>query len=276
MTDATRPTSAELAVLNGKLMPASEALLPATDEGFLRGDGAFEVFRVYGGRPFGLEEHLQRLLRSAHGIRLPEIDPRTLEQDVATLAEARGEHDYGVRVVVTRGGNRLVVSEAIHEYPPAVRLAFVEYQPSLVLDGLKTLSYAANMQANRIAQERGYDEALLVTPAGEVLEAPTASLFWSPDGEKLVTPPLEEGILASITRAVLMESGLEIEERPTNRDELTGAKEAFLCSSVREVQAVGEIEGTRLAVPGELTARAATALSDCVRERIAAAGANNA
>ncbi|HEV7919024.1 MAG TPA: aminotransferase class IV [Solirubrobacterales bacterium] len=273
MTDFGANTS-EFAVLDGELKPAAEAFVPATDEGFLRGDGAFEVFRVYSGRAFGQEEHLQRLLRSAAGIRLPEIDPMAIERDIATLIEARGETDFGVRVVVSRGGRRLVMSEPIGDYPPAVRLAFVEFQPSIVLDGLKTLSYAANMQANRIAKERGYDEALLVTPGGEVLESPTASLFWSSDGQTLITPPLEEGILASITRHVLMEA-LPVVERKTSRDELSGATEAFLCSSVREIQAVGEVEGTRLGVPGPLTEAAAKALADCVEARIAAQPPNN-
>lgn len=273
MTEFGSPTTPEIAILDGELMAAGEAFIPANDEGFLRGDGVFEVFRVYAGTPFGLEEHLQRLLRSAAGIRLPEIDPRAIESDVARLTAECGDVDYGVRVVVTRGGRRLVMSEPLHDYPPAVRLGFVEFQPSIVLDGFKTLSYAGNMLANRVAQERGFDEALLVAPSGEVLEAPTASLFWSPDGEKLVTPPLD-GILASITRSVIVDA-MPVEERATSRDELKDAREAFLCSSVREIQAVGEIEGTRLAAPGPLTEAASHALAACVAERLAGVPANN-
>ncbi|MDO8632325.1 MAG: aminotransferase class IV [Phycisphaerales bacterium] len=263
----------EYAVIDGCLTPAVEALIPATDTGFLRGDGAFEVLRSYGGIPFGLEEHIQRLLRSAAGIRLPEIDTRAIERDVAALIDARGTADFAIRIVVTRGGRRLVISEPLGDYPPAVRLAFVEFQPSLILDGFKTLSYAANMQANRIAQERGYDESLLVKPDGEVLESPTASLFWSPDGETLITPPLE-GILASITRAVIVDA-LSVEQRVTTREELAGASEAFLCSSVREVQAVGEIEGRGLTSPGPLTAKSVEALAAAVQARVAAGAANS-
>jgi branched-chain amino acid aminotransferase len=219
-----------------------------------------------------MEEHLQRLLRSAAGIMLPEIDTRAVEQDVHTLIDARGEDDYGIRILITRGGHRIALTESVAVYPPSVRLAIVEYQSTIVLDGLKTLSYAGNVLANRIAQDRGFDEALLVTPAGTVLEAPTASIFWSPDGETLVTPPLGEGILASITRAVLMDA-IEVDERPTSREDVLGATEAFLCSSVREIQPIGEIETHRLPVPGPLTAHASTALARAVEARLAAGSA---
>jgi branched-chain amino acid aminotransferase len=262
----------EYTVLDGKLSPSSEATIPATDEGFLRGDGVFEVLRSYAGHPFGLTEHLQRLLRSAQGIRLPETDVLAIERDVAELIEARGTDDFAIRIVLTRGGRHLVMSEPLGDYRPAIRLALVPYQTTLVLDGYKTLSYAANMLTNRLAKERGFDEALLITPDGEVLESPTASLFWSPDGETLVTPPLDR-ILASITRAVLL-AGMAVEERVTTRDDLAAATEVFLCSSVREVQAVGAIEETAYEAPGPLTTRADAVLAAAVKARIAAGSAN--
>src|SRR5947209_8977209 len=88
--------------------------------------------------------------------------------------------------------------------PDRVRLGTVTYAPTRVLDGVKSLSYAANMLAGRLARERGFDEALLVTPHGRVLEAPTSSIFWVEDGAVL-TPPLDDHILASITRRIVIE-----------------------------------------------------------------------
>ncbi|MFT4048548.1 MAG: aminotransferase class IV [Solirubrobacterales bacterium] len=254
--------STELAVLDGEVMPSAEATIPATDDGLLRGDGVFEALRVYNGQPFGLEQHLQRLVRSAEGMLL-ELDISQVASDVATLIDARGPHSYQMRIVVTRGGHRLILSETLPDFAPSISLGFVEYRTTVILDGLKTLSYGANMQANRLAKSRGFSEALLVTPEGAVLEAPTASIFFSPDGEKLVTPPLGESILASITRATLLEN-IEVEEREATREDLLSATEAFLCASIREVQAIDRIEDHQMPAPGPLTEAAQAAYKAAV------------
>ena len=259
----------ELACLDGTVQPAADAVIPVTDPGFLRGDGAFEVVRVYDGRPFALPAHLDRLEHSAAGLRLGYPVPRAeLEAEAGTLLADRGgsAFDGVLRIVVTRGGRRLLLTEPLPPTPEHARLTFVTFAPTRLLDGIKSLSYASNMLAGRIAQERGFDEALLTTPHGRVLEAPTASLFYvAPDGA-LCTPPLEEHILASITRSAVM--GLvEVEERAVTSDELLGCEEAFLASTTREVQPVSAIEGSELAAPGPRTREAAAAL----REHIAAA-----
>jgi branched-chain amino acid aminotransferase len=109
-----------------------------------------------------------------------------------------------------------------------------------VLDGVKSLSYASNMLASRLAREQGFDEALLVTPHGRVLEAPTSSIFWIKDGEVL-TPPLSEHILASITRALVVElTGAA--ERECTLEDLFAADEAFLASTTREAQPIAAID----------------------------------
>lgn len=247
-------SNSELACFDGIVMPADEARLPVTDDGLLRGDGVFEALRVYAGVPFGLTEHLQRLVRSAEGMML-ELDIAQVERDVNQLIEARGPHDFQLRFLVTRGGHRLVLSETLPVFAPSISLATVEYRSTGILDGLKTLSYGANMQAGRIARSRGFDEALLVSPEGIVLEAPTASFFFSTDGQTLVTPPLGEGILASITRATLL-SKIDVLEREVRVEELAGATESFICASIREVHCVSAIDSIRLPVPGPLTAAA--------------------
>lgn len=272
----TEQAQNEKAIVNGELMAAADATIPATDEGFLRGDSVFDAFRAYRGVPFGVQEHLARLSRSAAGMEIHGIDFDAIWSEIDQLIAARGDDDdYGIRIVCTRGGNRLLMTESVKVYPAQISLGAVEYQPNVVLDGLKTLSYGANVRANRLAQQAGFDEALLVTPDGRALEGPTAALFWSPDGEQLVTPPLSEGILDSITRSVLIDA-LDVEERVTKIDELHSAQEAFLCSSVREVQPIGQIDDHRMPVPGPLTSDSKRVLAAAVQARVDAAAAKTA
>ena len=265
------PFSASLASVDGVIMLASGATIPATDEGLLRGDGVFEVIRVYDGRPFALEAHLKRLERSALNLRLP-LDLEAIRAEAARLLAHAGsgpDHET-LRIVVTRGGRRLLLTEPLHEVPERVRLGSVTYSPTRVLDGVKSLSYAANMLASRLARERGFDEALLVTPHGRVLEAPTCSIFWVKNGE-LFTPPLSEHILASITRALVIEvSGAS--ERSCTLDEICQADEAFLASTTREVQPVAAIDGHSFEAERPVSERVAAAVSERVRSELAAGG----
>jgi branched-chain amino acid aminotransferase len=252
-----------LASLDGEIMPATEATIPATDDGLIRGDGAFEVVRVYDGRPFAFDEHLRRLERSAANLRLP-LDVEAVRAEAnRLLAHAGVGPDHAtLRVVVTRGGRRLMLTEPLAPTPERVRLTSITYAPTRILDGVKSLSYAANMLASRLARERGFDEALLVTPHGRVLEAPTSSIFWV-SGDELLTPPLDDHILASITRAYVIElSGAS--ERVCTLEDLQAADEAFLASTTREVQPVAAVDDKVFESAGPRTLAAAAAL----RERI--------
>lgn len=270
---AAPTTTAELACVDGSLMPAHEATIPATDEGLLRGDGAFEVIRVYDGRAFALGDHLDRLERSGANLRLEDVFRAELEREIPALLEERGgaAFDGCLRVVVTRGGHRLLLTEPLPPTPERIRLGVVEYAPTRVLDGVKSLSYGANMLCGRLARERGFDEALLVTPHGRVLEAPTSTLFWcAPDGV-LATPPLDEYILASITRKYVIDlTGAE--ERSCTREDLEQASEAFLASTTREVQPVAAIEDIEFNAPGRRTQEAAASLRAKIQEALAAGG----
>jgi branched-chain amino acid aminotransferase len=237
-----------LASVNGAVSPVEEALIPVTDEGLLRGDGGFEVLRVYGGRPFALDDHLARLGRTCAGLRI-EVDLDAVRAEA--LAVVR-EPDSLLRIVVTRGGRRIAIAEPLPARPETARVATVTYAPTRVLNGLKTLSYAANMLAVRLAKEQGADEALLVTPHGRVLEGPTWTFFWVRDG-RLHTPPLADGILDSITRRRLLEE-CDVTEAACTLDDVRAAEEAFIASSVREVLPIAAVDDIALpAAPGPAT-----------------------
>jgi branched-chain amino acid aminotransferase len=255
----------ELACLDGAIAPAAETVVPVVDEGLLRGDGAFEVIRVYAGRPLLLGEHLDRMARSVANLRLDgAFDRMRYEAEAAELLAARGgtAFDGCLRLVLTRGGRRILLTEQLPPRAEVARLASVTYAPTRTLDGVKSLSYAANMLCSRIARERGRDEALLVTPHGRVLEAPTSSFFWVDVDGALCTPPLDDHVLASITRRHLIDL-LDVEERSVALDELKAtAREALLASTTREVQPVGLIDDFELpAAPGEVTRTAADAFA---------------
>lgn len=261
--------------VDGRLTDTSEARIPAADDGLLRGDGVFEVIRLYAGRPFALAEHLDRLERSATAIELS-LDRAAFEEEIAALLAEFGEHHGQLRLVATRGGRRLAFTEHLPPYAEAesIKVASVTYSPSVILNGVKSLSYAANMQASRLAVARQADEAVLVRPDGVLLEAPTSTVFWvSPDGH-LHTPSLEVGILASITRDRLLRE-LEVDEGTYPLEELRGASEAFLASTVREIQAISAVDETPMAeCPGTRTREAAEAFATILDRELAASASS--
>jgi branched-chain amino acid aminotransferase len=263
----------ELASLDGRIAPAEETYIPATDEGLLRGDGVFEVIRVYDGSPFALDAHLARIQNSAANLRLELPASGLLRHEALVLIGARADaFDGCLRIVVTRGGHRLLLTEPLPESSNAetIRLGVVTYSPTRVLDQIKSLSYAGNMLAGRLARERGFDEALLVTPHGRVLEAPTSSIFWVDQAGSLCTPPLDEHILASITRDRVLRL-FDVDERPATLDDIHDAAEAFLASTTREVQAIAAVEDHDLAAaPGERTREAAQAVRRHIEEELRA------
>jgi len=257
----------ELASVDGRIGPTAEATVPLRDDGLYRGDGVFEVIRLYGGRPFALRDHLDRLERSAAAIQL-EVDRAEFEGEIDSLLAEFGDGDGQLRLIATRGGRRIAATESLPPHADAVRVATVEYCPTVILNGVKSLSYAANMQATRLAQARGADEAVLVQPDGIVLEPPTSSIFWvSPKGD-LRTPALDAGVLESITRDRLIRT-LDVEQDAWPVDDLRAAREAFLASTTREVQSVAAIDGVELPTsPGPRTEEAIGTFAETLRQEM--------
>ncbi len=267
----TKAAQAEAAnwplVLDGELMRAGEAMIPAGDDGLIRGDGAFDAFPLRDGRPFARAAHLDRLERSCLALAL-DCPREQLESDIDLLLTRAPDGYAVVRVVLTRGGRRICRLESAGD-PEALtqpaRLLPVTYDPSVLLNGVKSLSYAANMVASRRALAEGYDEALMVRSDGVVLEGPTCAIFWVHDG-RLQTPALETGILASITRRVILES-MPAEEGGFRLEDALQSEEAFLVSTARLAQPVASIGEVILpAAPGPKTLRAQEAIDRAMDE----------
>lgn len=255
------PGFEELASVDGRISPTAEATIGLQDDGLYRGDGAFEVIRLYGGKPFALVDHLDRMQRSASAIELS-FDRPAFEAEIDVLLGTAGPIEGQLRLIVTRGGRRIAATEPIPDHGETLRLATVTYCPTVILDGVKSLSYAANMQATRIAKAKGADEAVLIRPNGVVLEPPTSSVFWvSAEGE-LRTPALDDGVLESITRDRMIRA-LQVEVGSWQVDDLRGASEAFLASTTREIQAVSSVDSRVFAAaPGPRTREAQEAFAE--------------
>lgn len=257
--------AAELASVDGSIAATADTTIPLRDDGLYRGDGVFEVIRLYAGRPYELAGHLDRIERSATAIELT-VERSSLEREIAALLERNGDADAQLRLILTRGGRRICLIEPLTDWGETVSLATVTYAPSVILTGVKSLSYGANMQATRAAKAGGAEEALLVRPDRVVLEAPTSTVFWADAEGRLKTPSLESGILDSITRRAVI-ARLEVDEGEFHLDQALAASEAFLASTTREVQPVSAIDGRRFE-PGPRTAEAQTAFAAAIEEAL--------
>ena len=236
-----------VAVAGRGLVDPHEPVFAGDDEALLRGRSVFETVRVYGGRPFRLDQHLARFAASAERVRLPAPDAEECRRLGELVTGASGEVDLALRLYWT--GQTLVVTagpidpELETQRVRGLRLAVVSWSTG-ALARAKSMSYAENMGAQDAAIAAGADDALLVAHDGTVLEAPTANVFWR-EGDRLLTPSLELPILAGVTRAAVLElAEYETEEGAFPLARLLEADEVFLCSSVREVMPVAAVDGT--------------------------------
>jgi branched-subunit amino acid aminotransferase/4-amino-4-deoxychorismate lyase len=255
----TTTATAPALMIDGRLVPAGDVPRVALDDGLVRGDGVFEGMRLYGRRPRTPDLHLDRLGRSAAAVGLA-LDRALLEAELREFCRATASPDCAVRLIVTRGGQRVWREEPLTPEPAGgLRLLPVPHRITPLLVGAKTLSYAANMEGGRRARAAGCHDALLVdADAGLVLEGPTWSLAWL-EGRTLVFPPLDLGILDSITRRIAREA-LPSAERRAPLGALTAADGALVLSTLQEARPVAEIAGVASydpAAEGTLAAAAA-------------------
>jgi len=259
--------------LNGSLVGEAEARVSVFDHGLTVGDGVFETLKTYGGHPFAVRRHLERLASSAAGmglVGLPSADE--LRSALGAVASANELGDAALRITVTGGAGPLgsvrgtagptvvVAPGRLPAWPAALDVAVVPWPRNErgAVAGIKTTSYAENVVAVAFAHERGAGEAIFANLAGDLCEG-TGSNVVVAAGGRLVTPPLRSGCLAGVTRALLVEAcGVVEDDLPLTA--LAAAPEAFLTSTTREVQPIRAVDGHPLpAAPGPLTAAAAAA-----------------
>jgi 4-amino-4-deoxychorismate lyase len=274
-------TPLALAVSGRGVVDPTEPVLRADDEALLRGRAVFETLRVYGGRPFRLTAHLDRLAGSAAAIGLSSVDRGEFEELAQLALDAAGVGDAVLRLVATPGaadshGSALALVTPVPDHLELLRrrgirvvtlLGFRAEAPWL-LPGVKSTSYAVNMAAEAEAQRRDADDAVFVDGDDVVLEGPVTNVWWR-QGDRLFTPSLDLGILAGVTRATVMDLAggrWEIVEGRFGVDELKGAVEAFTSSSVRELMPIVAVDSVPLPL-----GPAAVELQESLR-RAAAAG----
>lgn len=264
--------------LNGEVVAEERATVSVLDRGFLFGDSVYEVMRTRRRVPFAWPEHLERLRRSACGIRLDlDLDDGAILRRIRACLDVADRGESYVRIIVTRGVGTAPSIDLAHApgppnwvilvrpyqapVEPAARLAIV---PRLRTDrraldpDIKSGNYLNNLLGLAEAKERGATDCLFLNREGLVTEASTSNVFVVKDSV-IRTPPLHAGLLSGITRRLLFdyaeEAGVELREADLTEKDLYGADEVFLSSTLKDVYPVVEVDGRPIGDgrPGTLT-----------------------
>jgi branched-chain amino acid aminotransferase len=271
--------------VNGRLTGVDEPAIAALDHGVTVGDGAFETCKVAGGQVFAATRHARRLDRTLAGLGLPPADHDYLAEGAKAVLEAGEPIEFGrLRYSVTGGAGPLgsdrqdspltyIVTAGAQPRPPASAsvavVPWVRNERSAVA-GLKTTSYAENVVALAYAKDRGAIEAIFGNTRGELCEGTGSNIFVVQDGVVL-TPPLDSGCLAGITRGLTIEwcreAGLAVSEEALPLSVLEQADEVFLTSSTKDVLAIHAVDDRELQ-PGPVTAEVARLFASGCTERL--------
>jgi len=271
--------------LDGKFVNEQDAKVSVFDHGLLYGDGVFEGIRLYQGRIFRLDAHIDRLFSCAKAIML-EIPMSKLELIAACCAACRENKlvDGYLRLVVTRGVGNLglnpftckkptvfIIAATIELYPQSVyekgieliTAATMRNHPNAINPAIKSLNYLNNILARIEAVRAGTVEALMLNGEGFVAECTGDNLFVIRNG-KLTTPPVSAGALNGITRGVVLELasklGLPASEANLTRYDVMTADECFLTGSAAEIVPVASLDGRTIGTgkPGAVTLQLTT------------------
>ncbi|WP_181448957.1 aminotransferase class IV [Nonomuraea aridisoli] len=262
--------------VNGELIDPAQASVSVFDHGLMVGDGVFETIKIVGGKSFALTRHLDRLALSAQRMDLPEPDLEAIADGIAKLLDAAPAWQLGrIRVTYTSGPGPLgsdrgdqgttavVIVDEQKPFPATAAVTVVPWPRNErgALSGVKSTSYGDNAKALQFAKKRGGGEAIFGNLAGNLCEGTGSNIFIVRDG-RLLTPTLESGCLAGVTRALVLEwCGGEEVDVPLQA--LYAAEEAFLTSTTRDVQPIRLVDDTEIpAAPGPITAKAMSVFAE--------------
>ncbi len=280
--------------INGEFFSKEDAKISVYDHGLLYGDGVFEGLRSYSGKVFRLHEHLVRLWESALAISL-EI-PMTIEdlaRDVQATVAKNNISDGYVRLVVTRGSGALgldpykcsnpqiiiIIADSITLYPEKfyaeglelITASTIRNHPAALSPRIKSLNYLNNIMAKIEGLRGGCVEAVMLNHKGEVAECTGDNIFIVKHG-RLMTPPIDAGILEGITRNAVLElardAGIETAEVAMTRHDLFVADECFLTGSAAEVIPAVKLDGRVIGdgKPGPVTLKLNALFKELVRK----------
>jgi branched-chain amino acid aminotransferase len=254
---------------NGEIVEASARVLSAGQVGLLSGWGVFSTLRVANGVPFAFERHWARMQRDAAALRVPfPADCDGVRASLLRLIEANQARNATLRIVIVRNrggawegpGERdydlIALTTKLKDWGEGVKLTIVEQARHAAsrFRGVKILSWALNLAVLEEAQNRGFDEALLLNERGEVSECTSANVFLARGGEVL-TPPLDSGCLPGVTREILLEAirveGIRVREGRIRPEDLPKADEIFVSSTTRNLLPVLSIDGVPAPRRGE-------------------------
>lgn len=299
MTNLSTGNQKSLVSINGTLTSPEDAMVSVFDRGFLYGDSVYEVTLTYDDFPLLLDEHLDRLWHSATSIFMEiqwpkEIIKEYLYAGLNKIKQKINSKRYYIRIIITRGGgeigldpslsngqNLIIIFKPLPEPDPELYRTGVDLVVTEVIrnakkaidPNVKSGNYLNNVMALRQAREKGAYDAVMLNDKGFVTESTTANI-WIILGDKIITPPIEAGLLGGITRASLikvgLEKGLNIEEQNFSPETLCSADEVFITSSSREILPVTRINEHKISdgKPGKTTAQLHTFYKEFINNSI--------
>lgn len=256
--------------VNGKVVDERRASLPVFDRGFLYGDGLFETMRSYNGKVFKLDEHLKRLYDAAKIIKLKTPLSKTglknaiyrllrinrLRDAYIRLAVSRGEGRVGLDATTARTANIVIITKPFTPYSAelykkglSVFISSVRRNENSPLSRIKSINYLNNITARMEAQEKGYNDAILLNNKGNVACGAVSNIFMVRKNT-LLTPSVTSGILSGVTRIevirIARKLSFKIQEKEISRNEIFKMSEAFFTNTLMEIMPVTKVNGKRI------------------------------